>query len=88
MESLDFALLGGVLHSHSHGDGRAVAHRRLRLREDADQSPQALDFTAFEQLARQCHLNCLYNEISHECGQDLDRICAAKLVHLFTFYYK
>ena len=57
LEILDFALLGGVLHSHSHGDGSAdhgvVAHRRLRLREDANQSPQALDFTGFEQLARQ-----------------------------------
>jgi len=56
-ESLDFALLGGVLHSHSHGDGSAnhgvVAHRRLRLRERADQCPQALDFTAFELLVRQ-----------------------------------
>ena len=54
-ESLDFALLGGVLHSHSDGsaDHGVVAHRRLRLREEANQSPQTLDFTAFDQLARQ-----------------------------------
>ena len=48
-------LLGGILHSNGHGDGRAnhgvVAHRRLRLRESADQSPQTLDITVFEQLA-------------------------------------
>ena len=55
LESLDFALLGGILHSHSDGSANhgVVAHRRLRLREDADQSPQTLDFTAFEKLARQ-----------------------------------
>ena len=54
-ESLDFALLGGILHSHSDGSANhgVVAHRRLRLREGADQSPKTLDFTDFEQLARQ-----------------------------------
>ena len=48
----EIPLLLSVLHSNGHGDGSAnhgvVAHRRLRLRKDADQSPQALDFTAFE----------------------------------------